>query len=156
MFNRTEMYFTGYSLVTTTLLLRFNIERRCNRSRTTVNQPSTQSLIAIVSTAVLCHIWSPWVKRCRQSRDFKKFGSAAAQQLRMGLSTSKNTPLPRRILSLVVKRYQRTSKEWSSRVPSFKVTQNRGRNRHADRLDIYDFLLAIYSNHELFFAISEI
>lgn len=72
MFNRTEMYFTGYSLVTTTLLLRFNIERRCNRSRTTVNQPSTQSLIAIVSTAVLCHIWSPWVKRCRQSRDLKK------------------------------------------------------------------------------------
>ena len=110
MFNRTEMYFTGYSLVTTTLLLRFNIERRCNRSRTTVNQPSTQSLIAIVSTAVLCHIWSPWVKRCRQSRDFKKFGSAAAQQLRMGLSTSKNTPLPRSILSLVVKRYQRRRK----------------------------------------------
>jgi len=56
MFNRTEMYFTGYSLATTTIRLRFDIERQCNRSRTTVKQPSTQSVIAIVSTAVLCNV----------------------------------------------------------------------------------------------------
>ena len=102
-----------------------------------LDQQTISHRLASAALQINVEIWSLQVKLCLQKQEVPKNSERCCPTpYDWGWLTSKNTPsrhydmLPRRISSLVVKRYQLKSENGASRVTHFTVTQSHCRNRH--------------------------